>query len=166
MTTQTCLPEPTRASDYAALIAALPHTSNSTGLPGGWHVTLEIEGEPPEECDGIFVSDGTNGGQYCETGAGGSLDCLGFGNWHITDPDGGAFELTSQKLVYQGEECVGWVQTIYSGILSSEAGSFSGIGHSTTCNMLGDPLGGTRTITVTATRPNTFPVAALRGKCP
>ena len=160
MTTQTCLSEPTRASDYAALLAALPNTSNSTGLPGGWHVTIEIEEEPAEECDGIFMSDGANGGQYCETGVGGSLDCLGFGNWLITDPGSGTFQVTSQKPVFQGKECVGWVQTVYSGILS-EAGSFSGSGHSTTCNMLGNPLGDTRTITVTATRPNTFPVVAL-----
>lgn len=152
---QQCLHEPTRASDYAALLAALPDALIGTrDLQGGWHIIVEIEGASTEDIDAIFVP----GGQYCETGLLGSLEGLGFGSWHVTDPDTGAFEVISQKLLSEEAECIGWVQTTYSG-LHGEPERFEGIGTRTTFNLQGDTLG-TLSVILKASRPNMFPVAA------
>jgi len=154
---QQCLPGPTPASDYAALLAALPDDSSGKScLLGGWLLTFEIKGEKPEDVDAVFIP----GGQYLETGEQGSLERLCFGTWHISDSESGAFEVTSQKLVFEGTQCVGWVQTLYSG-LPGEPGSYTGIGHLSEYNLLGEEQG-TVAVTVKASRPNPFPAEALR----
>jgi hypothetical protein len=52
------------------------------------------------------------------------------------------------------------VQTLYSA-LPGEPGSYTGVGHRTECNLLGEEQG-TVAITVKASRPNPLPAGTLR----
>jgi hypothetical protein len=156
------LPLPPEASIYTA-IRALPDVSNaSIGTPGpqgGWRVTVEVPDKPLENFDAIFGPEG----QYLVTGIQGGLEDLGFGTWQVSEPDTGAFEVTSQKPLFEEAECIGWIETVFLGsvvTVPGEAASFGGVGHRTTFDLHGHAKD-TITVTVRAERSNTIPVKAI-----